>query len=239
MLPASIKKPRANARGSPCKGCGCQLAPPVEAVVEADGDHMDLLIEVDSPSDILADWGLITFRSREVDRFVTEIQVVVLDPSRPIVRQAPFNAGAHRPAPVLYTPTVGACKKVPAFLKCRDRRNFGIPPGTAAGDVPQRPILRARGNAEAADNCGDAIGLGSEPLKSNHIVVRFVKAVLVVPFYVRPAVCAFDSDDDRRVGKLPIVTKLDAPNDAEAIMRTEIGAGPEIGGVVGFATKLK
>jgi len=215
-----------------------QLAPPVEAVVEAHSDHMDLLLEVDSPLDILAG-EIITFRSREDDRFVTEIQVVVLDLGRPIVKQAPFNAGADRPAPILYLPSVRPSKNVPDFGTCRDRRNFGIPPGTAAGDIPQRPILRARGNAEAADNCGDAVSLGSEPLKSNHVIVRFVKAVLMVPFYVRPAICAFDADNKGRVGKLPIVAELDAPNDSEAIMRSEIGAGSEIGGVVGFATKLK
>jgi hypothetical protein len=49
--PALMKSPEAMPRGSSAQGTVAvdQLAQPVEAVVEADSDHMDLLLEIDSP----------------------------------------------------------------------------------------------------------------------------------------------------------------------------------------------
>src|SRR5262249_39987371 len=77
-----------------------QLAPPVPAVTEADSDQMDLLLEIDLPGHALTT-SRITNNPIEVDRFVAEIEVVVLDPGRPIIPQSKLYAGADRPAPAV------------------------------------------------------------------------------------------------------------------------------------------
>ena len=54
FLPFEVAGPQEKPRGvapgfSPCTFAVDQLAPPVEAVVEANVDHMDLLVEADIP----------------------------------------------------------------------------------------------------------------------------------------------------------------------------------------------
>jgi hypothetical protein len=77
-----------------------------ESVIEAELDHVHRLVDADIPPDGV---GFAESRSQlytglssnQCDSVRSEIQVVVLDLSRPVVEQTELEAGARHPAPAI------------------------------------------------------------------------------------------------------------------------------------------
>ena len=227
--------------------------PPVKAVVEANRDQMDFrLYPAVAVGAKVGDIEIIIIKI-----VVIEPEVIVLDPGRPIAPQAKFNTGASRPAPARTALLQRIESGVVDYGKLRHKAGEAAPleicyrlstvstcvqsvvrfrPSTAAFHVPQRPVLRARCQAEAPSKQGDILDLAAEPTVKTRVhsvegVTTGDKGIcrgrrgVTVRSYVRKVEHAFEAYNNGRVRKLPIVADLEAAGWADASLRTEPGIG--------------
>jgi len=214
---------------------GPRHSSPIESIVEANRDQMDFLFNT-------AVAGVAKVSDNRIAKVVViELEVIVLDPGRPIVPQAKFNTGANRPSPAV----TGLLERSESggvdYCKLRHKAGAAAPreicyrlstvsnvvqgvirfrPSTAAFDVPQRPVLRARCQAEARSKQRDILDLAAELIVKTRVdsvegvvtgkgICSGRRGVTVRP-YARKVEHAFEAYNNGRAHKLVVVTDLEA-----------------------------